>query len=109
MGTRSTQLSSPGANAKATTSILVDHLHITAVGAIIQTTNIPATDTFVEITLLNGSNATSAIATKLTSGYIGSAASIGWQGSIHTEASQWININAWGLSPSTIILTILNE
>lgn len=109
MGARSTQLASPGANAKATTTINIDNTNITAVGATVQTAGISPTDTFIEIFLLNGSEADTAIGTKLASGYIGSGVGIGWQGRHKGEASQWININAWGQTASTINIGILTE
>ena len=109
MGARSTQLTSLGANAKATITINIDNTNITAVGATVQTAGIFASDTFVEIFLLNGSYAATAIGTKLASGYIGSGVGIGWQGQHKGEASQWININAWGLTASSINIGILTE
>jgi hypothetical protein len=109
MGARSTQLASAGANAKAKATINIENTNITAVGATIQTAAILPTDTFVEIFILNGSDADSAIGTKLASGYIGSGVGIGWQGNHKGEASQWINITAWGLTACTINIGILTE
>ena len=90
-----TDITAAAARVRAVATIPIDNVRVRAVGLNCVTENQSPDDLWAEIGIMNGTNNTENVATVLAAGYLGTFNSIGWQGDIKGDASQWIYAAIW--------------